>query len=244
MEKPHHTTPLESKHHQLGARWLDLAGWRLPQSYTAPETELLAARESVALADISCRGKLALHGAAASALLQAAFGAAPGRVGEIVPLEFNGRPLLSARLAPAEVLLVTFPGQERPLSEFLLQKLGDSFVSIVDQTGGLAGLLLVGPAARPLLGEFSALSFHPEDLPNLRLVQTSFARLRAIIFRHDLGDLPAFQLYFDRSYAGYLWDALLAAGSEFALQPLGWQALHLLSPPHPPPHPANDAPPK
>lgn len=225
---PYTTSPLETKHRRSGVDFVDRAGWRMADHYTAPESEFAAVQQGVGLMDLSPNGKLALKGSSLPEFLERAFGIDRYAVGNLTQVEYAGKAIHLAALTAEEVLLLTPLGQEGPLMDFINQKLGEFFVSFVDRTGGLGGLLLAGPRSRPVMSKLCALSFHPHDFPNCHVAQTSFAKVRATILRRDLRSLPAFELYFDRSYAEYLWDTLLDAGREFSLQPLGWQTLKLL----------------
>ena len=104
----------------------------------------------------------------------------------------------------------------------------DLFVSVINQTSGLAGLLIVGPDSRAVMAKLCALQFHPREFPNLRVAQSSFAKVRATIIRNDLGELSAFTLYFARANGEYIWDTVLDAGGEFGMQPFGAAAQALL----------------
>jgi glycine cleavage system aminomethyltransferase T len=46
-----------------------------------------------------------------------------------------------------------------------------------------------------------------------------------MIIRRDRGGALTFDLFADCSYAGYLWDAILDAGREFGMRPVGWEAM-------------------
>jgi len=70
-----------------------------------------------------------------------------------------------------------------------------------------------------------SLPFRTKIFPDLHVAQRSFAKTRTTIIRYDRGDSLAFELYADRSYGGYLWEAILDAGTEFGIQPVGWGAL-------------------
>ncbi len=225
---PYKSTPLESKHTQSGADFIHRAGWHLPERYTSLEDELAAVQQSVGMADLSANGKLILKGASLPEFLDQTFDFQPYIPGNTTWLKFNHQQILLAPLTADEALLLTSPGGETSVIEFLTKNLSEFFVSLVDQTGALAGLLLVGPESLSVMNKLCALSFHPNDFPPLHVAQTSFAKVRTTILRRDLASLPAFELYFDRSYAEYLWETLLDAAHQFPLQPLGQLTLDRL----------------
>jgi heterotetrameric sarcosine oxidase gamma subunit len=134
--------------------------------------------------------------------------------------------MVVAKLTSDEFLILVFPGEEMELAVSLEAEIvsQDNFVSLIDQTSGLVGLLISGPKSAGVMSKLCALDFNPTDFPNLHVAQSSFAKVRATIIRRDLGNLPTFELFADRSYAGYLWDTILDAGQEFDIQPAGWEA--------------------
>ena len=84
---------------------------------------------------------------------------------------------------------------------------------------------LQGSVSLELMSKLCPLSLSPKKFPDLHVAQTSFAKTRTTIIRHDRGDSLAFELYADRSYGGYLWETILDAGAEFGIQPVGWDVL-------------------
>ena len=57
------------------------------------------------------------------------------------------------------------------------------------------------------------------------VAQTSVARLNVIIIRSDFGDVPAYELITDIASAGYMWNCLMDAMSEFGGCIVGTSAL-------------------
>jgi glycine cleavage system aminomethyltransferase T len=97
-------------------------------------------------------------------------------------------------------------------------------VNIAHRTSGLAGVMLAGPHSTELLSKLSALPVAPSHV-----AQTSVAKVRAIVVRRDVtgvgSSTAAFELFVDRPFGEYLWDAVLDAGAEFGIRPFGTAAL-------------------
>lgn len=224
---PIRRSPLQSVHEQLGARFVERAGWQLPRAYTPVEQEVAAARERVGLADLSALGMMRLRGAPAPAVLRTVFGAAPERVGAVAYVEEGehvGATTL-ARLTDDEFLLITEPVVRSALErlEATLQEVAaGGFLTAVDQTSGYAGLLIVGPESPAVVSKLCALSFIDG------VAQTSFASVHATIIRNERDELPAFEVYVERPYGVYLWETIMDAGREFNIAPLGWETLETL----------------
>lgn len=225
---PFRVSALDRKAEHLGGQIEQRGGWRVAAVYSNPETEAAAVREGVGVADISPMRKLALKGKAASALLQETFGEAPEKVGDVLAVEFDDTEVLAVKLVSDEFLILASPGMQQITLEYLKERQDGRFITILDRTAGLAGLVVAGPKSNLVFRKCCALSFHSEDFPSLYAAQSSVAKVRTIILRHDRGEIPAFELFFDRAYAEYIWDALMDAGKEFGIQPFGWQTSQLL----------------
>ena len=70
---PTKALPLHDVAREIGASFVDLAGWQLPQVFTTVEQEETIARRGVALADSSASGKIVVEGKQAESVLQAAW---------------------------------------------------------------------------------------------------------------------------------------------------------------------------
>ncbi len=234
--RPPRWSPLHATHQVLGAQFVSQAGWQVPKTYTSPEDEVRTIRERVGLADASSLGKLVVKGNAAPGLLAEVFDvtpAAPGHGSQAVLQEKFGPSLGSsyiARLAPDEFLIITSPGDEDNAARHIERQRAarNLFVTVVNQTSGLAGLTVAGPYSRELLGKLCAQPLSPRDFPNHRVAQNSLAMVHTIIVRNDLGNLAAFELYVERPYAEYVWASLMDAGHEFGIIPFGCGAKELL----------------
>lgn len=235
--RPNRLSPLHATHQTLGAQFVSIDGWQVPQAYTSPEGETAGGQERVGVADLSPCGKLTVRGEAARELLADVFGLAPSAPGLVSPMAApteTGQPVRGvsvARLTPDEFLIITPPGEDQEAAQAIEERrvAGGLFVSVVNQTPGLAGLLVVGPRGRDVLSKLCALPLSPDDFPNRRVAQSSLAKVRAILVRNDVGGLPAFELYFERPYAEYVWTSLVDAGGEFGVTPFGWKARALLA---------------
>lgn len=218
-------SPLHAYHESKGARFDLRAGWLIPEVYTASSEETAALRESVGLVDISARGKLIVKGDLAEVVIGTRWEETPKNPGDVSVVKPND--ILIARLTMDELLILTSPGDESEIADSLEREIAtrDFFVTVIVQTSSLVGLSLLGPKSVYLMRKLCALPFNPKAFPNLCVAQSSFAKTRATIIRHDRGETLAFELYADRSYGSYLWDAIMDAGREFSIQPVGWSAV-------------------
>lgn len=232
-ERPPRLSPLHATHQQLGASFVGRAGWEVPQAYTSAAAEATAIREQVGLVDLSSLGKLLVRGEAAADVLRGSFSVSSVDTGHVVGFATEDQTQSApdtgylARLTADEFLLITSPGAEGAAARQI--KEGHTarglFLTVEDQTSGLAGLAVVGPSGCEVLSKLCAFSLGLRDFPNHRVVQSSLAKVHSIIVRNDIGALPAYELYFERPYAGYLWHSITDAGTQYGLIPMGWAAL-------------------
>jgi heterotetrameric sarcosine oxidase gamma subunit len=149
----------------------------------------------------------------------AAFGL-PGQVGQVG--QADGKNLAALCLAPGEWLLVdrASAASNRPsdLVARLQRELASDLTAVFDQSDGLAGLRVSGPAAPWLLGKLSCLDFARGTAAGPHCARTRMGDAMVSIHHHAL---PAaawvFDLYVDRSVAQGLW-ALLTASAPHAAE--------------------------
>lgn len=88
-----------------------------------------------------------------------------------------------------------------------------------------AWLALTGAHLPELFAKLCGVDLRADAFPVGAVVQTSVARLNAIVVNAGTAALPVFHLLCDRASAHYLWGALLDAMDEFGGKPAGIEAL-------------------
>jgi sarcosine oxidase subunit alpha len=230
-QSPVKLTPIYDASRELGAHFVELAGWQVPQAFSKIEDEIAASGRNVALADCSASGKLVVEGKSAEPFLQTIWSSPPLAIGqgEIIDSKHV------YRLREDVFFIHLDPGKEaaaaRTLSE-AVEKSGD-LITVTDITHGRADLLLVGPRCSQLLSRLCSLDFHPSHFPDLWAKQSSMAKTRQLILRRDIkpqngAPILAFSLIGARSLAAYLWDTIQEAGHDLDLTPIGQSALEKL----------------
>ena len=89
-----------------------------------------------------------------------------------------------------------------------------------------AWFVLTGNAIEQVMAKVCGVDLRIEAFPMQAIVQTSLARVNAIIVRHEVNNIPVFSILSDSASAEYLWDALLDAMGEFNGQAVGIEALY------------------
>jgi heterotetrameric sarcosine oxidase gamma subunit len=154
--------------------------------------------------------------AEAGEILKQHFAQVPAKPGDLV--EVGGG--LLARLAPAEFYLFGLPASANlPSATALDDSLAKArrFAHATDATHGKAVIHLAGAAAPEVLSKICGLDFHNTVFPNLRVSQTSAAKIKTLIARYDTGGRPAYFLHVNRPLGQYFWETVWDAGQEFGL---------------------------
>lgn len=87
-----------------------------------------------------------------------------------------------------------------------------------------AWFALTGLYLPELMAKICGVDLRDEAFPSGAIVQTSVARVGAIILHQMVDDIPMFSILSDSSSAEYLWHALLDAMQEFEGKPVGLAA--------------------
>jgi 4-methylaminobutanoate oxidase (formaldehyde-forming) len=250
--RPVRRTPLHGRLAELGARFGELNGGERANWYGGPTAaegysygkpgwfdqvaaEHRAAREGVALFDLSPFAKFEIVGADALAVVQhAATNDVDVAVGQAVYTLFlnrNGGIELDGtvtRLAPDRFLVVT-PSTSHHKSLWLLRRAARGHAAaVVDATAALATIGVMGPLSRELLSRVS-----PDDWSDAAQPYTTgrevevadgFAYSLRISFVGELG----FELYPSADLALNVFDALWEAGHDLGVRLAGYHALDSL----------------
>lgn len=202
MSDPLRRSPVSRLHEQLGAVWDVEAGWQLPASYGDEDAESASLRSSVAICDVTARGKIDLRGDIGSAL------------------DAAGTELV-ARIAPQWAMVLTQPGGEDVVVPKLEASAGPRAM-VTDATHLFAGYALCGPQLPDLIARTSA--WNPATLEPGTATGASIADVRAAIVRRDL-EMPVLEVFVATELARYVWETLAGVVSRLDGRPVGWRAL-------------------
>ena len=86
-----------------------------------------------------------------------------------------------------------------------------------DYTHGRAVLKLKGANAAETLSKICGLDFSDPAFPNLKIKQTSAAKIKTLIARCDEDGEPTYHLHVNRPFGQYFWETLWDAGQEFGI---------------------------
>jgi len=203
--------------------------------FGASAAEHRAAREAVAVFDLSSFAKVEVAGPDALAVVQslctANLDVPPGKVvytlvtNTLGGIELDGT---VTRLDPERFLIVTQAAAQTKTLTLARHAAGGHAAAAFDATPGLATIAVMGPRSRELIGRIS-----PQDWSNAAQPYTwarevevadAFAWALRVSYVGELG----YEFYVPAELAGNVFDAVVAAGADLGLRLAGYHALDSL----------------
>lgn len=223
-------TPLNELHRSLGARMVEFGGWDMPVQYAGVISEHLAVRQAAGLFDVSHMGEIEVSGPQAFTFLQAATTndlakLRDGQVQYTAMCYENGGVVDDLTLyrfhQDRYLLCVNAANTEKDFSwlqdvRALLQL---QEFNLVNRSAEYVQLALQGPASDAILARLTA-----ADLGSLKyyhFLEDSVASVGALISRTGYTGETGFELYCRAVDGVALWQALMSAGAEVGIQPIG-----------------------
>jgi aminomethyltransferase len=227
LEPTLHLTPLNDRHVALGARMIDFAGWLMPVQYAGILDEHRAVRERAGLFDLSHMGELFLEGPEAGAALAFALVTNPpaladGRAHYSMIVAPDGGiidDLIVYRLAADRFLVVANASNAQTVSDALAERITGFKAVLDDRSLATALVAIQGPRSVDIVRPLTDV-----DLDALRyyaIAEGTVAGITALVARTGYTGEDGFEVFVDTDRAVELWDALMAAGSEAGLAPIG-----------------------
>ena len=246
-------SPFHERLAAAGAYFKEVSGWESPDWYGTPGTtpdpgpltwgrpswfarwqqEHQAARQNVILMDMSFMGKFLVQGRDAGTCLNRISGnQVDGAAGVITYTQWlNEAGTLEAdltvtKLSPDKYMVVVTDTMVRHAETWLKRNIPEgAHAFITDVTSAYGQLNVQGPNSRRLLARLTSADLSNEAFPfrAAREIDIGFARVLCIRITY-LGEL-GYELYVPAEQATHVYDRIVAAGREFALQHAGLKAL-------------------
>ena len=225
---PARRTAMYHTHKSSGASIVEKDGWYLPSIYSSLESDLKMLRDFGGICDISSVGKLDIQGAEALEALSKVFSLSePLEAGKAQscsnPTSADDQ-LTVVGLTYDDALVISSPQDVGPVGDFLKENI-KGCAHLVDITSTHAGMLVSGPLAYRLLSKLAELDLNPIVFADGSCAQGKAAEVYVIVLRSDIGNTLAYQLYVQRDYGEYLWEALLHAGKDDGIGAFGLEVL-------------------
>ena len=212
-------SPLHAWQKAQGASFSDYGPWRLASVYSSVAAEQTAARNGLALADLSAMGKISLEGNGVDDLVRSWSGEA--RPGQVVLLANDAHACLLSR--DRCLLLSTRPAGASHMEDVAQKLPGFRPELAYDMTSGQACLGLFGPEHGAILRQLSSLDIGAAGLPAKSCVQTGFAGVPALLVGMP-GSCASTWILVAWDLAEYVWERIWLAGHPLGMLPLGMEA--------------------
>ena len=224
------TSPLHDRHLALGAKFGEFGGWSMPLEYSGVVAEHTAVRTSVGLFDVSHLGKADVKGSGAAAYINSVLTNDLTRIGPgqaqytlICDDETGGvvDDLIQYYRADDNIFLIPNAGNTTEVVRRLAEAAPDG-VEVTNRHRDYAVLAVQGPKSTDVV---AALGF-PTERDAVPLTYMSFAVAtyegsEVIVCRTGYSGERGYELVAPNAVAGQLWDAILAAGADYGILPIG-----------------------
>jgi aminomethyltransferase len=224
-------TPLAERHEALGARMIDFAGWYMPVQYTGIIDEHRAVRTAAGLFDLGHMGQVDVSGPDALAFLQYV---ATNDVSVLEPGEAQYALLLYPDGGVIDDIII----YRRPsgvgyfvvinaantdkdvawLHEKRAER-GDLDVQVTDLSPETGMVAIQGPNAANIVASLSSVDLR--GMQSFSCAETTVAGIPCLAGRTGYTGEDGWEFYCPIERVGELWDALMAAGADHGLQPIG-----------------------
>ena len=222
-------TALYEAQQRLGAAFRDIAGWAVAVSFGDTTAEHAAARDSVAVADASSRGRIIAKGNDTLDLLNRLttnlVDPLPDDAGQTTVITTGkGRVLDWITVLPwnERFLLLTSPERRTEVADWIDMFTFEEDTTLEDVTESTAMLSILGPSADSTVEQL--LGVPTSQLAALGSTTVRWRDAEALVARTNPAGQPGFDVVVPAASAEAFWDAAIALGAT----PIGRQALEAL----------------
>ncbi|MFO7626911.1 MAG: glycine cleavage system aminomethyltransferase GcvT [Candidatus Fermentibacteraceae bacterium] len=223
MEKK---TPLFEKHKALGADIQPFAGFLMPIRYDGVTSEHMAVRNSVGVFDLSHMGEFRVKGPGATAFLDHLLTndaeVQPGKAYYSTMCYPDGGivdDLIVYRISGQEYLMVVNASNIEKDWAWVESHMTGFNVVITDESDETALVAIQGPKAQIVAGKLTDTPL--DTVGYYEHLTGTFAGVPALIARTGYTGEDGFEIYTRSRDAEAVWDAVMTAGEEFGIVPVG-----------------------
>ncbi len=222
-------TPLYSRHVALGAHMEPFAGYLMPIRYGSVIEEHLAVRRGVGVFDLSHMGEFRVRGKGAREFLDGLLtnnaDVEPGKAfysAMCYPDAGIVDDLIVYRLADDDYLMVVNASNIDKDWAWVTSHAGTCDVRITNESDETALVAIQGPKAQELASRLTTENL--DAIAYYAQVQGKVAGCGAVIARTGYTGEDGFEFYVQASDAPAVWDAVMKAGQDFGIVPVGLAA--------------------
>jgi len=215
-------------HQRCGAKIVEFAGFEMPVQYSGIIDEHKTVRSSVGIFDVSHMGEFEIQGKDALALVQRvttndASKLTEGKVQYSSMCYPDGGivdDLLVYRFKDHFMFVVNAANLQKDF-EWINSNKGSLDVNVVDRSDEYSLLAIQGPKSLAALQKLTGTNLN--SLPYYTFQKGKIADIEMIISRTGYTGESGFELYFESSISisERIWNAIIDAGKEFGIKPIG-----------------------
>ena len=223
---PLRKTPLNAVHRELGAKMVPFGGWDMPVEYSGLINEHLAVRKAAGLFDVSHMGEFEIEGPGAAPFLQRV---TANNVAKLAEGQGQYTALPMPNGAPVDDVVLYRRGEDRYLMVVNASNIEKDFgwllsqhpegCSLQNRSDDWALLALQGPRAQAILQGLTGLDLGA--IAHYHIADGEVAGHPASVSRTGYTGEDGFEIMLPPDRADPLWRALLDAGRDAGLQPVG-----------------------
>lgn len=244
--EPERFTAIHHRHKELGAQMITAGVWWRPGYYGQPQNkdqcikdENLTIRNNVGLIDVSTLGGIEVRGPDAAEFLNRmyTFAYIKQKVGMsryLLMTNPTGTIIddgVACRFSEEHFYVTATTGGVDNVYRTMLwwNAQWRLDVDVTNVTAAYAGVNIAGPKAREVLHKICHdIDLTPEGFPYLAVREGTVAHIPARLLRVGFVGELGYEIHVPSSHGEALWDALLDAGKEQNIQPVGIEAQRLL----------------
>jgi aminomethyltransferase len=223
-------TALTPVHREMGARIVPFAGYNMPLEYTGVKDEHVTVRKAVGVFDVSHMGEIWVRGPQAARFIQRittndVFRLYDGRIQYTCFPNGKGGivdDLLVYQVAE-DIFLMVVNASNIEKDWKWLNELNTYDAELENASEQTAQLAVQGPDAAATLQKLTSVNLR--EIGYYKFVRGSFAGVEdVIISATGYTGAGGFELYFHKDDAVMIWKAVMEAGREFGIKPIGLAA--------------------
>jgi aminomethyltransferase len=222
-------TALHDNHLKLNGKMIEFFGWHMPVQFSGIIDEHLAVRNSLGLFDVSHMGNYFIDGPDAANFLSYVLtnNYITSKIGELKythVLNPEGKiidDMIAARLNEERFACVPNASMIDRDLEWFQNHSGDFDVKIENVSDEYSILALQGPNAQKCLQKITEENLDDFNFFQCKYLQFSGIPDKVMVWHSGYTGEDGFELMPVNQYAPAIWDALMAAGQEFDIKPIG-----------------------
>lgn len=218
-------TALYDEHIKLGARMVEFAGYEMPIQYRGIRDEHKRVRETVGIFDVSHMGEIEISGPDALKMVQKITINDAERLNE-GQVQYSAMcypdggivdDLLVYCMGDKYLLVVNASNKDKDLTWILDNKIDNCLIT--DTSDQISQLAVQGKKAEATLQKLTYMNL--VLIPHFCFTKGNIADVPVLISKTGYTGEPGFELYIENQNAVHLWNAILAAGMDFDIEPIG-----------------------